>query len=480
MNARFYTIPAGAPFADTLARGVIERVGAARDPLALASATIYLPTRRAIRTLGDSFARLLNGAALLPRLRALGDIDEEEILLDGASGNLSFPPAIDPVRRRLLLATLVQRWAQTQRDAPPGLAQAAAMARSLARFLDEAETQQATLDGLEQLAPQSLAEHWARIRDFLVFLREEWPKLLAAEGAIDPARRRNLLLAELARRTRENPPRTPVIAAGTTGSIPATADLLDAIAHLPDGAVVLPALDRDMDDDSWDRLDPGHPQFGMKQLLERVGTSRADVADWPHAIAQRSQRTMLLRETLRPAPTTDAWRMLADRGTATLAQGLDGVQIVAAAHPGEEALAIALILREAVEEPSRTAALVTPDRNLARRVAAELMRWNIAIDDSAGTPLAQTPAAVFLSLLASAAADGFPPVALLAFLKHPLAAGEQHSGAACAPSIVSFFAARAPIRASEDCAMCSMPPAPTQRTRHARHFSRNCPRGSRP
>jgi ATP-dependent helicase/nuclease subunit B len=424
MNARFYTIPAGTAFADALARGVIESVGATRDPLALASATIYVPTRRAIRALADSFARVLSGAALLPQLRALGDIDEEDILFDAASEDLLLPPAIDPIRRRLLLATLVQRWAQMRRDTPPGFAQAASMARSLARFLDDVETQRAPLDTLEQLVPQSLAEHWMEVRDFLILLREQWPKLLAAEGAIDPTRRRNLLLAELARRYREKPPSTLVIAAGTTGSIPATADLLGAIAHLPEGAVVLPALDREMDDDSWDRLDPGHPQFGLKQLLGRVGISRTDVADWPHAVAQRPHRTMLLRETLRPAPTTDAWRALADQGGATLAQGVDGIHIVAAAHPGEEALAIALILREAVEEPSRTAALVTPDRNLARRVAAELMRWNIAIDDSAGTPLAQTPPAAFLALLADAAADGFPPVPLLALLKHPLAAGK--------------------------------------------------------
>ncbi|MGH6878314.1 MAG: double-strand break repair protein AddB, partial [Rhizomicrobium sp.] len=428
MAERIYTIPAGVPFAETLARGLIAQMGVERDPLVLASATIHVPTRRAARALGETFARVLNGAALLPDIRPLGDLDEEDLLFDPATDDLAVPPAIDPVRRRLLLATLVRRWAERRRDLSPGFAQAAAMARTLARFLDEAQTQRADLDRLDGLVPKPLAEHWAEVRDFLIFLREEWPKLLAVEGALDPAERRNLLLAQLARRYRDTQPSAPVIAAGTTGSIPATAELLNAIAQLPAGAVVLPALDRDLDGESWNALEPGHPQYGLKQLLERMGVARGVVRDWPGTPAPSVARLALLRETLRPAPTTDAWRTLADQDGSEIAAGLDGIGFVAAAHPGEEALAVALMLREAADDLAKTAALVTPDRALARRVVAELMRWNIAIDDSAGVPLAQTPPAVFLSLLADAALDGFSPVPLLALLKHPLAARGERAG----------------------------------------------------
>ena len=223
----------------------------------------------------------------------------------------------------------------------------------------------------------------------------------------------------------KNPPAGPVIAAGTTGSIPATARLLGVIAHLDRGAVVLPGLDRDLDEESWDQLDPGHPQYGMKQLLGRIGVARSDVRDWSPATPENSARETLLRETLRPAPTTDAWRAIADRGCEEVERGLEGLSLVHAAHPGEEAAAIALVLREALEEPGRTAALVTPDRNLARRVAAEMDRWNIKIDDSAGRPLANTPPGTFLSLLAEAAVERFAPVPLLAVLKHPLASGGE-------------------------------------------------------
>lgn len=417
MAPKIFTIAAGIPFAETLARGVIAAHGA--EPLALADVTIFLPTRRAVRTLGETFARLLGGAALLPQLRPLGDIGEDDAFFDAAGEDLALPPALSPVRRRLLLATLVRRW-DDARGGQFTFAQAASLARALEGFLDEAQRQDADLAQLEALAPDALAAHWADVRDFLVLLRDAWPPILADEGALDPVVRRNRVLDALAARYRETPPSAPVIAAGTTGSIPATARLLAAIAELPQGAVVLPGLDRGLDRPSWDGLDPGHPQFGMKELLARMGVDRHAVHDWSEQ--REMPRAVLLRETLRPAPTTDAWRAIADRGSDAIAHGLDGLSLIEAAHPGEEALAIALVLREALETPKQTAALVTPDRNLARRVAAEMARWDIAIDDSAGRPLAHMAVGTFLLLLADAVAEDFAPVPLLALLKHPLAA----------------------------------------------------------
>ncbi|MGH6870501.1 MAG: double-strand break repair protein AddB [Rhizomicrobium sp.] len=421
------TIPPGAPFAETLAKGLIARLDGTDDALALASATIYLPTRRATRALGETFARVLGGAALLPSIRPLGDVDEDDLLFDAGASELTLPPAIAPLRRRLLLSTLVKRW-DGRRGGTLGFAQTAALARGLAHFLDQAQTQEADLAALEDLAPASLARHWAEVRDFLILIRDEWPNILRDEGALDPALHRNLALDALARRLGEAPPAGPVIAAGSTGSIPATARLLTAIANLERGAVVLPGLDRELDAESWDTLDAGHPQYGMKQLLARLGIAREDVGDWQPAPPAAPARAALLRETLRPAPTTDAWRALAERGSGEIAQGLDGLSLIEAAHPGEEATAIALVLRHALETKGATAALVTPDRNLARRVASEMGRWKIAIDDSAGRPLAKTPPGAFLVLLAQAAENAFAPVPLLALLKHPLAAGGEAPG----------------------------------------------------
>jgi ATP-dependent helicase/nuclease subunit B len=422
MPANVLTIPSSAPFAETLARGLIARLDAADNPLALAGATLYLPTRRAVRGLSETFARVLGGAALLPVMRPLGDVDEDEFLFDPGSEDIDLPPPVAPVRQRLLLATLVQRWHERRRGTPLGFAQAASLARGLAGFLDEAQTQDADLSKLDTLVDAALAEHWQEVRGFLEIVRDEWPGLLAAEGALNPADHRNRALTALAQRLKRNPPPGMVIAAGSTGSIPATAGLLGVIAGLPNGSVVLPGLDRELDEKSWNDLDAGHPQYGLKQLLAHIGVAREEVTDWQPAPAAFAARETVLRETLRPAPTTDAWRAIAERGGGDIAKGLAGLSLIEAAHPGEEALAIALVLRKALEAGGRTAALVTPDRNLARRVASEMLRWDIAIDDSAGRPLSKTPPGAFLSLLADAAESAFAPVPLLALLKHPLAA----------------------------------------------------------
>jgi ATP-dependent helicase/nuclease subunit B len=416
-DPRVFTVRASLPFAETLARGLIAQLGAERDPLALAQATIYLPTRRAARNFADGFARVLGGAALLPEFKPLGDADDEELLFDSENDDIALEPAIAPLRRQLLLATLIRRWDKARRGGTLGFAQAAALARSLARLMDEMETQGCDLSKIESLAPKSLAAHWEDVVGLLDVLRTQWPKLLKAEHRLNPADRRNRLLRSLAKHLKSQ---GPVIAAGSTGSIPATGDLLAAIARLPNGMVVLPGLDRALDAESWAKLDPGHPQYGMKQLLERIEVERKDVRDWDGG-TPLLPREFVLRETLRPAPTTDAWRAIAENGGGEIADGLKGLALIHAADPAEEAAIIALTLREALEIPGRTAALVTPDRSLARRVAAELERWKIDIDDSAGTPLAHTPPGTFLCLLAEAADAKFAPPALLALLKHPLA-----------------------------------------------------------
>jgi len=415
-----FTIPFGVPFAHALAEGAIARAGS--DPLALADSLVLVPTRRAARTLRDAFAEVLGGAALGPQIRALGDVGEDDIIFDAASDDLTLPPAIAPLRRRLMLATLVQHWA-ARSGTPLPMAQAVSHAGELMRLLDEVTTQGADLKTLTSLAPEALAEHWNQVVGFLDIIGREWPGVLEEEGAIEPAQRRDMLLRGLAACLAADPPRTPVIAAGSTGSIPATAELLKVVASLPSGAVVLPGLDTTMDEASWDALDAAHAQYGLRELLARMGAERADVALWPESEPTRIARVKFLSEALRPPPTTDAWRDLLVHDGDRLAPAFGGFALIEAATAREEALTIAVALREELETLGRTAALVTPDRGLARRVAAELSRWDIVIDDSAGTPLSRTPAGAFLALLAHAAAEQFTPVPLLALLKHPLAAG---------------------------------------------------------
>lgn len=425
-----YSIPTGVPFADALADGILARFGPGldADPARLADATVLLPTRRACRALRDAFLRVAGnrGAVLLPRLLPLGDMDEEELLLAGAfeeplagpDGGLGLAPAVPRLHRQFRLARLILARADT--DETPD--QAVRLAQELARLLDQFHTERIAPAKLKTLAAEDRdwAGHWQRTLAFLSIVTEHWPAILAADGALDPAERRNKVLEAQAAEWTRTPPQGPVIAAGSTGTVPATADLLKVVAGLPNGAVVLPGLDRTLDDAVFAALPPSHPQYGLARLLTHLETARGDVADWPSALAPTCPpaRVALLSRALLPADATETWRA---EGAPLDGDALAGVVRIDADTQQAEAAAIALVLREALEGEGRTAALVTPDRTLARRVGAELARFGLAIDDSAGTPLAKTAPGAFLTLTARLAAEGFAPVALLAAGKHPLA-----------------------------------------------------------
>src|SRR5580692_11466167 len=444
MTSHVFTIPASTPFLPTLIEALVGGklgVRLADDPLTLAATTLYLPTRRACRLMRDAFLDVLKtDAAILPRIVALGDIDEDEIAFaEAATGGLTadalaLPPALGGLERRLLLTELVAKWASSPSlhgaSGSPLVAQtpaaACALADDLARLIDDMTTRGVSWDRLDDLVPDMFDEYWQKTLRFLQIAREAWPRILAERDCLEPAKRRDVLIkAEAARLARKTD--GPVIAAGSTGSIPATAELIATIARLPHGAVVLPGLDTDLDEASWKliagdenkRIAPasGHPQFAMQALLTRIGITRDTVA----SLAAPRGRELLLAEALRPAAMTDLWRQKAAEPEfeAHMATALETLTVIEAANAEEESLAIAVALREAVHD-GKTAALVTPDRGLGRRVLAALKRWNILAEDSGGDALAETPAGIFARLAAETALHGFAPVTLLALLKHPL------------------------------------------------------------
>ncbi|HYN38130.1 MAG TPA: double-strand break repair protein AddB, partial [Rhodospirillales bacterium] len=361
----------------------------------------------------------------MPRITPLGDIDEDELAFQpdaAGSGHdravlAAVPPAIAPLRRQLLLARLVMK-AKAGAIAPD---QAVRLAGELARLLDQVHTEGLDFAALHDLVPEDFARHWQITLEFLGIITEHWPRILAAEGVIDSADRRSRLLMAQAKAWRERPPAAPVIAAGSTGSIPATAELLAVISTLPRGAVVLPGLDTGADAETWEALEPSHPQFAMARLLDRMRVDRSAVRPWPalrrDSGPSRAPRVRLINLALRPAASAHA-----EANWPPLKPALEGVSRIVAPTPQEEARAIALILRETLEHPQRRGMLVTPDRAIARRVAGELQRWGVAVDDSAGVPLAKTPPGSFLRLTARMLIDALAPVPLLAALKHPLAA----------------------------------------------------------
>lgn len=418
---RLFTIPAGQSFVDTLADTLLAKAGA--DPLELAATLILVPTRRAARSLREAFLRRSRGrAVLLPRLRPLGDADEEELTLAGREETIDLPPAIEPLTRKFLLSRLVLQWWQARGEAAD-LGAAVAHAGELARLIDEMETEGADWAALDTVVPDALAGHWQATLDFLkIAARDYWPEIRDAHGAMDPASRRNQLLLMQAEQWRRQPPAHPVIVAGSTGSIPATAHLMSVVARLPQGAVILPGFDAAMGDNDWAKLEPSHPQWTMREVLERLRAGRDDVGLWPDGgpVPPPTPRQALLAEAMAPAETTERWS--ATSRSLDLDAALAGVARIDAADSPAEARAIALLMREQLETAGRTAMLVTPDRNLARRVAAELSRWSVEVDDSAGTALAASVPGAFLRLVLAMVANGFAPLDLLACLKHPLAA----------------------------------------------------------
>lgn len=398
------TIPPDRPFVDTLARRLLAE---AKDDAELIDTLVLLPTRRACRSLRDAFLRQSDRSVLLlPRIQPIGEVDTDELLLDGTL-EIDLPPALPRLRRTLELARLL-------RPLEPQVGHALRLADELALLLDELQTERVPLARIEALVPDAFARHWERARQVLRALADHWPGWIESLGASEPAERRHLVLTSLTARWRASPPATRVVAAGSTGSIQGTRALLQVIAGLPGGVVVLPGLDLELDPATWAVLPPTHPQSGLKQLLDALGCPREAVLSWTEGPDQ--PRTRLLHEVMRPAATIEAWQRIE-----IAPKGVEGLTVEDHPDPATEALQIALRIRAALEVPSRTAALVTPDRTLARRVAVELGRWQIDVDDSAGTPLDQTPTGAFLLLTAHLIQNEIDVVGLLSVLKHPLA-----------------------------------------------------------
>ncbi len=393
---------------------------------------VLLPTRRAARSLAEAFLKTAESpAVLLPHMRALGDLDEGEPPFETGDLALDLPPAIEPARRRFELAGLVaENQDLLQRELSAG--SALELADALAGFLDACQIEETgEVSQIETLVEGDLAQHWRLSADFLALALDAWPRRLEALGLMDVAARRVALLRRLEARWRDHPTSEVLIAAGSTGSTRATADLLAAIAQAPRGCVVLPGLDKSLADDAWALVDEQHPQGALRRLIERAGITRGEVRDWdPAAEAQAAGRwrRRLINEALRPPEATADWlaqiAALRAEGAASgvdpIAAGLEGLSVVTARTEEEAATAAALMLRETLESPGKTCALITPDAALARRVSAKLTRWDITADSSAGQPLAGAPAAVLASLAARTVLDPADPVTLLAIVKHPL------------------------------------------------------------
>jgi ATP-dependent helicase/nuclease subunit B len=463
MRAKVFSISAGAPFIKTFVQAlldgdIIEGFSRRLSPLDIADATIYVPTRRAARALAEELAAALDRpATLMPRLLPLGALDATETSLlftdNGMEPELdaNLPVAASDIARRMLLTELVLKWGEVLRHAivsvdadgqrrldtsQPCLVgtspvDAWYLAGELSGLIDELIIEDVGWTKLDPLVLPEFDSYWRITIDFLNIAIKQWPDILAAQGLVDAAKRRMALVDQQSALIRSGKA-GPVIAIGSTGTNRATARLLAAIAQAPRGAVVLPGLDRHLDDAAWKAIsasvsaggeasDPcfGHPQAALARLLPILNVNRDGVTELGQAVPAMNLRGRFISEALRPADTTDLWRFYRDEiKEAELQEALAGLTLIEAADEREEALCLALALREVLSHPKKTAALVTPDRDLARRVKAELSRWGVEVDDSAGDVLSATQQGRLARLIANCTQEH---LAILALLQHPLA-----------------------------------------------------------
>jgi len=445
-----FSIPGTDPFLETLYEALCSGRLIADwdpdDPLSWSDLTILLPTRRAGRVFRDLFLERSGSASvILPRIRPIGDVDEDLPSLEADDASPDIAPAISNFDRHLGLTKLVMRWTKALRGpnphttgpirVPASPADAAWLAHDLAALMDQVATEEVEWSGLSDLVPDDHAGYWQLTLAFLQIATNAWPDYLKERGLLAQAERRSLLIDRDSHRLMTQANNKPIIAAGSTGSIPATARLLKTIAHLPGGAVILPDLPAWIDDETWHAIGsasgsdaaPSHPLYGLKHLIEEIGVQRTNIETLSSTKdTQTLSRHKAIVEVFRPAQVTDRWRDLQEGPD--MRNPLATIDLVEAPGDHEEALAIAMLLREFRQSGTGQAALVTPDRRLARRVAQALRRWNIEVDDSAGEPLTQTPAGVLLRLVCETALSGFDPIVLLSLLKHPLARFSRTAG----------------------------------------------------
>jgi len=396
---RVFAVPPGPDFPQVLADGLRARM-AGQPPEAMARVEVIVNTARMQTRLREALIR--QGQGFLPRLRLISDLSGGEAADTG-------------LRTRLELAQAIRALLIREPDLAPSNA-AFSLADGLFRLLDEMQGENVSPAALEHLDVSNHSEHWTRSLQFIRLIRQHFGPVSGGQGRL----RRSIAL--LSDHWTKTPPDHPIIVAGSTGSRGPSALLMRAVARLPQGSVVLPGFDHAMPQDLWEGLsDPmiseDHPQFRFARLLRDLGLTAAQVPSW-HGTPTPVQRSAMVSLALRPAPVTDQWL----RDGPVLGDLMDptqGMTLIEAQGPRQEALSIALALRQAAVD-GRKAALITPDRTLARRVTSVLDRWHIRPDDSAGRPLSLSAPGRYLRQIAELMRGAMTSQALVSLLKHPI------------------------------------------------------------
>ncbi|MBO7556373.1 MAG: PD-(D/E)XK nuclease family protein [Alphaproteobacteria bacterium] len=411
--AKIYNVPASCSLTDTLAQKLLKDCD--NNLLELTKIKIFLPNQRASRELRNAFVRA-NGtnATLLPQIASLNNIDDNFFFT--SENYLNIPKTISKSERLLLFIRLITARPDNFQLEHLSFAQACYLARELSSLVDSVNNENLDFSNLEKLVPEEYASHWQNILCFLKIITEFYPQILKERNLIDVSQHEQYILEEQISCWQKNPPQEQIIIAGTTATFPAMKKLVKLVLSLPRGEIWLSGLDKNLDNDSWQKIDEQHPQFELKELLDYLEISRFEIKDIVSPL--QPEREKFLSEVMRPASSSEKWRDISSQNISE--DAIKNFHMISCRDSREEALTIASIMRQNLEIPEKTTALITTDRTLARRVSDELLRWDIKADDSAGIPLLQTPQGIFLRLIASICQDNYSPLSLLSLYKHPL------------------------------------------------------------
>lgn len=430
-----YSVSSHKGFADTIAAYFLSQYG--RNPLSLADGLILLPNNRAVAAIEEAFVRHTGKGLLLPRMVTIGDLDLNEksgIFIDQfADQSIDILPAINPMQRIMMLAKMIEKRHSIIMERDIDSAQAIKLSMDLARAIDQLDVEEISFDRFAELpAKAEMAQHWQKSYALFEDIYKEYRTEMAAKKLSTMVIRRNALIRTMARNLGELADHPFVAAIGITTAAPAIAHLMRGVAQMQNGMVILPHIDHMMDDATWQSLGPhekgdddlrarpsleSHPQFHLKLLLDKMGFDRSEVTPLgdakPTKISDRKDQ--LVSHIFAPAKQTADWQSI-DVETADF----NHLKIMTSADSAAEAQAVAILVRRNLEIGNKRIAIITPDRELARRISAHLMRWNIKADDSAGLALADTPSGSLFMAIAQTCANDFTPVDLLSLLKHPL------------------------------------------------------------
>lgn len=412
---KIYNVSAELSLTDFLAERFLNEYKS--SPERLSEILFLMPSQRACRNLKEAFVRQ-NGRlpTILPQIKAICDTQDDEIYLSNNKDLLfKVDPEVSPVYRTLVFTKMIMQTPDKWGLGNISTAQAYALAENLSSLIDLTYENDLSFENIKNIVCEEYAEHWQEILKLLSLITFHWPNILREKKCIDKTKRSIDLLREQLKIWKNTPPPNKIIVAGTTAGFPVIKELVKTVSELDKGEVYLYGLDTYLSESSWEKIDENHPQFELKELLDYLQKKRHDIIPVDDFKITAKQR--LISEIMRPASTTSQWQKIINNKFNQ--SDFDYLKLINCDDMRQEAFTIALIMREVLETPEKTVALVTTDRNLSRRVVSELKRWNILADDSSGKPLHLSPIGIYFRLIINVLEQNFSKISLLALLKHP-------------------------------------------------------------